>query len=387
MILLQADYNLSGSQTSSPVIYFAIGIGLVVVLLLVGFLIERARRPRTPEDMVRYSGSLFRRTARAMGLPAPHAELLQKLVEVSKVKQAFLVFSSPSLLDDLLRKGIYSIENSRNMTEEDKERRKSILFEIKQILETNTKSGGSLKSTHLMAPGQALTLTPETGGHFPSRLISNMMDFLSVAAPMVTGQGQGRMARGTRLSVYFWRENDAGYSFTSKVLGYDTVKGTSCILIQHGKALRREQRRRGRRKQILRACFYYPIKVVEVGEGRRSEKKASVETHLRALGTVVDLSAGGCGVQSISPFEPGRLIMIEFDIDKKAPIRAFGKVKRIRRLKGKGGIMHVQFTQVTRQYLNRIRSFVYDFSRPIPTSAAAVEKPSAPSRPGLRPLR
>jgi c-di-GMP-binding flagellar brake protein YcgR len=379
MILLQADYNLSGSQTSNPVIYFAVGIGLVVVLLLVGFLIDRARRPRTPDETVRYSGSLFRRTARAMGLPSPHADLLQKLVEVSKVKQAFLVFSSPSLLDDVLRKGIYAIEASRNIPEEDKERRKSILFEIKQILETNTKRGGSLKSTHFMAPGQALTLTPETGGRFASRLISNMMDFLSVAVPVMSGQG--RLNRGTKLSVYFWRENDAGYSFISKVLGYDTVKGVSCILIQHGKALRRQQRRRGRRKQILRACFYYPIKVVEVGDGRRLEKKASVDTSLRALGTVVDLSAGGCGVQSLSPFEPGRLIMIEFDIDKKAPIRAFGKVKRIRRLRGKGGIMHVQFTQVTRQYLNRIRSFVYDFESP---SAAASEKPSFPSRQGPR---
>jgi c-di-GMP-binding flagellar brake protein YcgR len=173
--------------------------------------------------------------------------------------------------------------------------------------------------------------------------------------------------RGTKLSVYFWRENDAGYSFPSKVLGYDTVKGVACVLIQHGKALRREQRRRARRKPIMRACFYYPIRITEVGHGRNVEKKATVELQLRALGTVVDLSAGGCAIQAMSPFEPGALVMIEFDIDKKAPIRSFGKVKRVRRLKGRGGIMHVMFTRVTRQYLNRIRSFVYDFHRAAPT--------------------
>jgi hypothetical protein len=60
--------------------------------------------------------------------------------------------------------------------------------------------------------------------------------------------------------------------------------------------------------------------------------------------------------------------MVEFDIDKKAPIRAFGKVLNVHRKKGRGGIMHVMFTRVTRQYLNRISEFVYDFSRPTTTA-------------------
>jgi c-di-GMP-binding flagellar brake protein YcgR len=390
MILLQTNYTLSSGGSPNAVVYFSIGLGVVVVLLLTGFLIDRARRPRTPDDMAQYSRSLFRRTAASMGLPGPHIELFQRLVEACKLKQAFLVFSSASLLDDVLRKGMYSIENLRNIPDEEKERRKSILFEIKQILEMNVRKGGSLKSTHFLALGQALTLTPETGGHFPSKIVANGMDFLTVAAPQPGAKGGDRMMRGTRLSVYFWRENDAGYSFGSKVLGYDTVKGIASVLIQHGKALRREQRRRGSRKQIMRACFYYPIKVIETGEGRRTEKKASVESQLRALGTVVDLSAGGCAIQSMNPFEPGNLVMIEFDIDKKAPIRAFGKVKRVRRLKGRGGVMHVMFTRVTRQYLNRIRGFVYDFSRPLPSPPASTTRQPVPpgsSRSGMRPLR
>jgi hypothetical protein len=60
--------------------------------------------------------------------------------------------------------------------------------------------------------------------------------------------------------------------------------------------------------------------------------------------------------------------MVEFDIDKKAPVRAFGKVLYVHRKKGRGGIMHVMFTRVTRQYLNRISEFVYDFSRPTTTA-------------------
>ena len=71
------------------------------------------------------------------------------------------------------------------------------------------------------------------GGHFSSKIVSNMRDFLTVSAPSTEAQGGTRWMRGTKLSVYFWRDNDAGYSFVSKVLGYDTVKGISCVLIQH----------------------------------------------------------------------------------------------------------------------------------------------------------
>jgi c-di-GMP-binding flagellar brake protein YcgR len=368
MILLQNNFQIiRGANTPSNIyLYLGIGLGVVVVLIVIGSIMNRRRGPRSPQEQAQYSRFVFGRTAKAMGLPGVHADTLQTLVNACKVKQPFLVFSNTGLLDDVLRKGIYSIDNTRAYNEEEKERRKAILYEIKQILESNSHKATSLKSTQYLRPGQALTITPETGGHFASKIVSNMRDFLTVSAPSNAAEGGTRWMRGTKLSVYFWRENDAGYSFPSKVLGYDTVKGVPCVLIQHGKALRREQRRRARRKPIMRACFYYPIRITESGFGRKTEKKATVELQLRGLGTVVDLSAGGCAIQAMSPFEPGELIMIEFDIDKKAPIRAFGKVKRVRRLKGRGGIMHVMFTRVTRQYLNRIRSFVYDFTRTTP---------------------
>jgi c-di-GMP-binding flagellar brake protein YcgR len=191
-----------------------------------------------------------------------------------------------------------------------------------------------------------------------------MKDFLTVSTPQAVAGADTRWMRGTALSVYLWRDSDAGYSFQSKVLGYDTVKGISCVLIQHSKTLRREQRRRNRRREIMRACFYYPIRISEVTEGRIIHRKANVEKSMRGLGTVIDLSAGGCAIQTLNPLEKGKLVMIEFDIDRKAPIRAFGKVMSIRKQTGRGGAMHIMFTSVTRLNLNRISEFVYDFTRP-----------------------
>jgi len=346
------------------ILYFALGLAAAVALLLVASLISRRRVPRTDAELQRYNSGIFRRTAKSLGLPEPHVAMLENLVRLCKVKQPFLVFSSASLLDDTLKKGLYSLESTRDLTAEEREKRRAIIFQIKQIIEGNARKGAVLSSTTFLRPGQNLSVTPEGATTFSSKVISNMKDFLTVSAPAAPAGASTRWMRGTKLAVYLWRDNDAGYSFVSKILGYDTVKGVSSILIQHSKTLRREQRRRSRRRELMRACFYYPIRIAELDQGRKGDRKAIVELNMRTLGTVVDLSAGGCAIQSLNPFDKGRLVMIEFDIDKQAPVRTFGKVMHVHRQKTRGGVMHVKFTRVTRQHLNRISEFVYDFSRP-----------------------
>ena len=375
MILLQERFRFI-TPTSDPgqnVIWFGVILGALALLILVGVLVGRARRGRTPEEMRRYSRHVFRRTAKSLGLTPPQCDTLDRLVEAVKVRQPFLVFSSPALLDDVLRRGLYSIEADRTATEEQREARKSVIFGIKLAIERNARRGTVLRSTLLVKPGQVLSIGTESGGKFQSRVVSNMRDFLTILAPAADG---GRWPRGTPVDIYFWREGDAGYTFRSKVLGYDTVKGTACVLVQHSKTLRKEQRRKAKRKELMRACFYYPVRVADAGGQRR----AVIEHNLRALGTVVDLSTGGCAIQTLSPFEPGRLVMVEFDIERKTPIRAFGKVRGVRRSGPRGGVMHVMYTRVTRQYLNRICEFVYDFSRPRTVAEAGAQSRGAPGQ-------
>ena len=376
MILLQAggDIFRSANPSTSMLYYFGFALLGLASLILIGAMLGRRRRPRTDAENQQYSSGVFRRAAKAMGLPAAHIDMLENLVRVCKVKRPMLVFSSAGLLDDTLRKGLHSLESARELSEVERENRKAIIFQIKQIIERNTRKETAAHSTTFLRPGQVLTITPEGGGAFSSRVVSNMKDFLTISVPTQPAGAGTRWMRGTKLSVYLWRENDAGYSFISKVLGYDTVKGVSSVLIQHSRTLRREQRRKSRRRELLRPCFFYPIRISESGEGRKMERKAIVEQNMRTLGTVLDLSAGGCAIQTLNPFDKGKLVMVEFDIDKKAPIRSFGKVMHVQRQKGRGGSMHVMFTRVTRQHLNRISEFVYDFSRPLTAGS------SAPSR-------
>jgi c-di-GMP-binding flagellar brake protein YcgR len=365
-ILLQVSAPFLPAADTRSTVWFLLIAGIVVLVLIVGgVIVSRRRYSMDPAAQRKYSGLVFHKMARNIGLSKLHIEYLEYLVRVGKVQQPFLVFSNPGLLDDLLRKGIYSLQQNAALKPEDRERRMGHLFQIKQIIERNAKRAVGINSTSFLRIGQGLTIIPEGGEQYQCRVMSNMRDLLAVSAPTGAGGSALRWARGTRVKLSFWREGDAGYGFESKIVAYDSIKGVPCILIQHSRSLRRAQLRKYRRSPLNRPCFFYPVHIVERQEGRKTVRQALVQANQRLLGHLLDISAGGCSVSSLSPLAAGSLCKLEFEIRRQSRIMVYGKVKRTRGLKSQhGGVMHVMFTTLSSQHLNQIYTFVYGYSPP-----------------------
>jgi c-di-GMP-binding flagellar brake protein YcgR len=363
--LLQTQYQFLTPANSRTIWLFAVILGLFLLFLIVGNAV-RARRSRhlDPDQRRKYNRYVFRKMGKDIGLDKPHIEMLEYLVRVCKVKQPFLVFSNAGLLDDILKKGIYSLEQDRKLSAEARQARLSTIYQTKQLIERNSKRGVGIKSTNLLKSGQVLVIRPESGGQFPAKIVSNMRDMLACSVPREQASHPQRLKKGARVRVDFWRESDAGYSFTSKVLGYDNIKGIVSLLLQHAKTVRSEQQRKFRRRTLHRPCFFYPVEIMQQGTGRRSAKKAVVQVRQRLLGNLLDISAGGCSITSLSPLKSGQLLKMEFELDGSKRISVFGKVKRSRPQHHRGGIMHVMFTRLSSQYLNQIYSYVYDYAPP-----------------------
>jgi c-di-GMP-binding flagellar brake protein YcgR len=371
LILLQTQYDfLSSPDRRSTLIFLAIAAAFLAIIILGGVISRRRNRNLDPVQRRKYGRYVFQRMAKNIGLKKHHIEILEYLIRVCNVRQPFLLFSSSSLLDDVLKKGIYALHQSTKLKEEDRERRLTYLFQIKQIIERNARGGAGVRSTLTIRPGQAVSLTPESGGHYNTRVVSTLKDMVALAAVQDEAGSQIRWPRGTRLKINFWRESDAGYAFESKVLGYDRIKGVQCVLVHHAKTLRREQQRRYRRTPIHRPCFFFPVLVVESGSGRRAQKKAVVQQTRRYLGNLIDISAGGCSINSVYPLKTGSLCKIEFELARRQRIIVFGKVKRVRKAGFRSGVMHIMFTKLSSRYLNQIYLYVYDFSPPRSVAAS-----------------
>jgi c-di-GMP-binding flagellar brake protein YcgR len=371
-VLLQSRSQfLPTADNRTLVLFLLITVAVILALVVGGLLASRRRRYMDPETRRKFSSQVFHKMARSLGLGKIHIEYLEYLVRICKLQQPFLVFSNAGLLDDLLRKGIYSLQQNAAMKPEDRERRMAHLFQIKQIIERNAKRAVGISSTSFLRIGQGLGITPEGGRQHQCRVMSNTRDLLAVSAPVLDTGSPVRWQRGTRVKLSFWREGDAGYTFDSKVVAYDTIKGVSCVLIQHSRSLRRAQLRKYRRSSLNRPCFFYPVHIVETKQGRDTERKAIVQTNRRLLGHLLDISAGGCSVSSLAPLPTGSLCKLEFEIRRPSRIVVFGKVKRTRGLASQhGGVMHLMFTKLSSQHLNQIYTFVYGYSPPGTPNAA-----------------
>ena len=302
----------------------------------------------------------FIRRGISYGLSKVQANTLANLVVKYKMKSPYLVFSHSSQLDALLRKSISEIE-SQVASDQVKEAQKITIFRIKQAIERNSNKGKAFISTNTIPAGQTLAITPETGGRFQTKVNTNLRNYLSAAVPENQSGAQVRWKKWTPVKVFFWKKNGQGFTFDSKVTGYSVIRGIPSVLLQHSNKVKQAQQRKFRRKEISRPAYFFPVKIIPVGVGKKAQKRAIVESDRGALGTLVDLSAGGCAIKSSKPVPKAGLIKLQFETGEGHSIWCFGKVIGIRKAPPMGGIMHIVFTKVTHKNLNSINSFVYDY--------------------------
>jgi c-di-GMP-binding flagellar brake protein YcgR len=107
-------------------------------------------------------------------------------------------------------------------------------------------------------------------------------------------------------------------------------------------------------------CVFFRVSVTTQKVKGKQQASARVE-NISLPGMVTDLSAGGMAVQSANPLVVGDFIKVMLDAGGGRQA-AFGKVIRVNRLKGSGGMMHLQFVKISRKSLNSILSYIFGYA-------------------------
>jgi c-di-GMP-binding flagellar brake protein YcgR len=362
--LLQTTGYLAPPDRTSTII-----LGIIIVILILVIVIGNiiSKRGVTVKSRSRsrkgYNKFLFDRMAKDIGFSKKHIDTLKKLIIIARVRHPPLLFTNTNLLDSVLKKGVYSIERQPALSENERIQLLNTIYEIKQTIEYHSKRGIGLKSTFLIKPGQLFTLQMSNGDRYHTKLITNHSDALLCSYPAVPPGRNYLFKRNTRINASFWRENDSGYSFQSKILGHDRKRGIPSIALQHSKKIKREQNRRFSRKSLKKSCFIYPLQVFKTGPKRRPRKKVVTQENLRHMGVLFNISAGGCKVGCTTIHKKGSYIKLEFDINPRTPVSALGKIQSIKRHPGTGAnhVIHVKFVKLSNKSRNYIYSYVYNY--------------------------
>ncbi len=363
-ILLQEAIMTLKKQSSTSV---TIGIIVFFVFIILLVISGKSSGSGSKSGSGRSSGSrpgkynkrAFKKRASAMGLSVPEIRTLEYLIKTYKVKDTYNLLKNSKTLNSTLKKALNRLEE--DITPQNiKEGQKLLLYRIKQKIERNSEKKQLMTGTKQLNPGQKLHLSTPGGARYESQVSSNLKDYLGVKIPRDDHGNQIRWKKWTKIQVFFWKSNGQGYSFSSKVSGYNNIRGVPSLFLQHSRSIQQAQQRKYRRKPLGRPAYFYPIRIITTGYGRNQKRKAVVDNSAGILGTIIEISAGGCSMRASYPLGTGELLKMEFEAIDGEKIIVFGKNKSIKRIKPMGAVMHIMFTKVSQKNINSINSFIYD---------------------------
>ena len=124
-----------------------------------------------------------------------------------------------------------------------------------------------------------------------------------------------------------------------------------------------DRRRKSRRRIVDRVCTVTPV----ITTDGKHQAEPSVLAHTRrTMGTVMDISIGGCSVHSLAPFKEGNMTTVEVELNSGASINVEARIQGVRPQWPAGTIVHLQFTKLSPENRNRIHRYVYRHGKSLP---------------------
>ena len=287
-----------------------------------------------------------------LGFTFKEIELLHKLAHKSNLEHPSSLFFSQSQLDASIK----SIVRTMQLTgkEDDKETQDflSKLYDFRKRLEMEKpRARHGIANSRQINDGQNLRVLVEGSGVFKSQIIKNTHQYLTISRPISEKLPVNLSWQGQKLSVYFWRAEDAGYVFDTVVLDEVFSKGIASLKISHSDSLSRTQKRRSIRLKMHKAAFLYPV--------TNEEEIGKIELNPGLNCFLEDLSDTGCAVTVGGKGEIGLRVKVQFALNS-GPICMSGTVRSMEYKEDKNrSLLHVEADPLPIEIRNQILGEVF----------------------------
>jgi c-di-GMP-binding flagellar brake protein YcgR len=224
--------------------------------------------------------------------------------------------------------------------------RKSIEFEQPRF-----KYG--LRSSRQIAAGQRLRVLVHGVGVFGATVVDNNSRFIVVSYPIGGRLPKDWVWKGKKVSIYFWRREDAGYVFDSYVIDDLRIRSIPVLQVSHSEALLRTQKRKSVRARSKLPAYLYLLKRIE-----GAYEKPETVPGLRAM--VQDLSDDGAAVAIGGKAVQGLQVKLQFGLGERSVVMS-GTVRSVDYdAEANRSVLHVEAVTPSPRMRNAIRSFVYN---------------------------
>ncbi len=312
--------------------------------------------------------------------------LLRKVAVSNHLKDPTSLYWSVRQLDRCIRATIIRFRARGSMKDENSVHFLSKLFDFrKQVEFSQPKYRIGIRSSRNISPKQRIKIPFAGGGVYESQVVENMRKYLAISYPTGKALPPGFSWQGQKIMVHFWRPEDAGYFFESKVIGDYLDKQYPILHIMHSDNLVRNQKRGSIRIPVTFSASLFPLQTIGQANEVR-EQKGGYRCKM------LDLSEDGFAAVVGGKAKAGLPIKLQFPLNDSNIVMC-GTVKGVNySQKSNQSVLHVQAIQPSHSMKIDILTYVYGIfkegddgkkaplgqDQPQPTEAAAVAEGGKP---------
>ncbi|MFP4374448.1 MAG: flagellar brake protein [Spirochaetaceae bacterium] len=324
-------------------------IALAIVAVLVGLLLFYIQR----NGGFGFPWVQFYVRGKEHGFSFRELNLLRRVAVENRLKNPTSLFWSERTLDRCIRGTIINFRANDKSEDEASVEFLNKLFDFRKRVEFNLpKYRLGIQSSRSMDAQQPIKITFPGGGVYTSKVVENMRKYLAVAYPRGKPLPFGVSWQGQKISVYFWRPEDAGYYFESRVIGDYMDRNYPILHITHSDQLVRTQKRSSVRAQIDTAGQIFPLRSIQQAD-------EAYESTGGFRCKMVDISEDGAAVIVGGRAKPGLPVKIQTEIDEDQVVMS-GVIKGVNYKQNKNiSILHIEAVPPGPQMKNKILTYVY----------------------------
>lgn len=286
-----------------------------IVILLCAFYFTRSKK-ESPGNWMQFYAK-----GKEVGFSVKDMDQLKRLVISNKIHDPVSIFKSQKQFEIIVRSMINSVQTSGEINEPQTQYFLSSLFDYYKKIEMETTDNKvRISNSRQISEGQALRVLVPGTGVYNSEVVKNFGNYLTISRPVNSKLTASMQWQGLKLSVYFWREDDAGYVFDSEVIDEVFSKGISSLKIEHNDSLFRTQKRKSLRIKFHKMAFLYPVN--DADNPHELEKSAGLRCMLD------DISDTGCAFKISGQATAGLRLKVQFSLDK-IPVCIPGTIRSV----------------------------------------------------------
>jgi c-di-GMP-binding flagellar brake protein YcgR len=255
------------------------------------------------------------------GFTIKDMEQLRRLVANCQIQDPTSIFKSQAQFEKIIRSMVAALHLSGDYDNPATQYLLSKLFDYyKKIEMQSSENKTRITTSQQISEGQTLRILVPGTGVYKSEVVKNMGNYLAISRPVNAKLTASMDWYGLKISIYFWREDDAGYVFDSEVVDEVFSRGISSLKIDHNNSLFRTQKRKSTRVKFRKAAFLYLVN--DNDNPHRLEKSAGLKVMLE------DISDSGCAFKVLGQVNTGLRLKVQFLLNK-IPVCVPGTVRSV----------------------------------------------------------